>query len=141
MDPATLAALIAAFLLQHPVGAAEAASERSKSVPVDEAAALQASFADLSKAIVLCYHESARHPTGEVLQRPWNRQQQHGADDSALIRIKFSGALTGLKYEMRVALLARSDRKQIRTLVQADDAPFNPNRHCPLDRWTDLKTG
>ncbi len=141
MDPATLAALIATFLLQHPAGAAEAASERDTAVPVDVAVALQTSFADLSKAIVLCYHESARYPMGEVLQRPWNRQQQYGADDSALIRIKFFGALTGLKYEMRVALLAKSEPKQIRTVVQADDAPFNPNRHCALNRWTDLKTG
>jgi len=141
MDPATLAALIAAFLLQHPVGAAEAASERPPAVSIDEAAALQESFADLSKAIVLCYHESARYPKGEVLQRPWSRQQQHGADDSALIRIKFSGALTGLKYEMRVALLAKREPRQIRTMVQADDAPFNPNRHCPLNSWTEVKTG
>ena len=141
MDPATLAALIATFLLQHPVGAAEAASERSTAVPVDAAVALQTSFADLSKAIVLCYHESARYPTGEVLQRPWNRQQKYGADDSALIRIRFSGALTGLQYEMRVALLARNEPKQIRTVVQADDAPFNPNRHCAVNSWTELKSG
>jgi hypothetical protein len=140
MDPATLAALIATFLLQHPVGAAEAPSETFKALPIDEAVALQVSFADLSKAIVLCYHESARDPMGEVLQRPWSRQQKHGADDSALIRIRFAGAFTGRRYEMRVALLARNEPKQVRTVVQADDAPFNPNRHCALNDWTDLKS-
>lgn len=137
MDPTTLAALIATFLLQHPAGALEAASERTKAVPTDVAIALQTSFAELSKAIVLCYHESARSPLGEVVQRPWKRQEQYGADDSALIRIKFLGALTGLQYEMRVAVLAKNESKQIRTAVQADSAPFNPNRHCPLDRWID----
>ncbi len=141
MDPATLAALIATFLLQHPVEAAEAASERAPVVSVDMAIAQQSSFAELSRAIVLCYHESARNPMGEVLQRPWSRQQQYGADDSALIRIRFSGAVTGRKYEMRVALLAKNEAKQVRTAVLADDAPFNPNRHCTLNGWTDLKSG
>jgi hypothetical protein len=140
MDPTTLAALIATFLFQHPVGAAEASSERTKSVPTDVAVALQSNFAELSKAIVLCYHESARSPLGEVMQRPWRRQEQYRADDSALIRIKFLGALTGLQYEMRVAVLARNERTQIRTAVQVDNAPFNPNRHCPLDQWIELKT-
>ena len=138
MDPATLAALIATFLLQHPVGATEAFGERSYAMQIDGAIALQASFAALSKGIVLCYHESARNPFGEVLQRPWRQQEQYRADDSALIRIKFVGAITGIGYEMRVALLARNEPKQVRTAVQADNAPFNPNRHCPLDRWTDF---
>jgi hypothetical protein len=140
MDPTTLAALIATFLLQHPVGGPEAASERTKLVPTDVAVALQSNFAELSKAIVLCYHESARSPLGEVMQRPWRGQEQYRADDSALIRIKFFGALTGLQYEMRVAVLARNEPKQIRTAVQADNAPFNPNRHCPLDQWIGLRT-
>jgi hypothetical protein len=138
MDPTTLAAMIATFLLQHPVGAPEAASERTKAVPTDVAISLQTSFAELSKAIVLCYHESARSPLGEVMQRPWKRQGQYGADDSALIRVRFFGALTGLEYEMRVAVLAKNEWKLIRTAVQADNAPFNPNRHCSVDRWTDL---
>jgi len=141
MDPATLAALIASFLLQHPVGAAELVSASSAPVSIDVAAAMQANFAELSRAIVLCYHESARYPTGDVLQRPWNRQRQYGADDSALIRIKFAGALTGLQYEMKVALLASNQPKRIRTMVQNDNAPFNPNRHCPLNQWIDLKAG
>jgi hypothetical protein len=70
------------------------------------------------------------------LQRPWKRQDQHRADDSALILVTFYGALTGREYEMRVALLARNDPKQVRTAVQADTAPFNPNRRCALDQWT-----
>ena len=134
MDQATLAAFIATFLLQHPVGpgGTEAA------VPVDVAIARQEKFVDLSKAIVLCYHESARNPRGEVLQRPWKRQEQHRADDSALLLITFSGAVTGRQYEMRVALLARNEPKQVRTVIQDDSAPFNPNRHCGLDNWTGL---
>jgi hypothetical protein len=135
MDPATLAAFIATFLLQHPVGPG---GDRPEMVPVDVAIARQAKFADLSKAIVLCYHESARNPRGEVLQRPWKRQEEHRADDSALVLITFFGAITGRQYEMRVALLARNDPKQVRTAVQADNAPFNPNRRCALDSWTGL---
>jgi hypothetical protein len=132
MDQAPLAALIATFLLQHPVGPGGAEA----TVPVDVAIARQEQFADLSKAIVLCYHESARNPRGEVLQRPWKRQEQHRADDSALLLVTFFGAVTGRQYEMRVALLARNDPKQVRTAVQADNAPFNPNRRCALDQWT-----
>jgi hypothetical protein len=135
MDPTTLAAFIATFLLQHPVGPE---GERPDAVPVDVAIARQAKFADLSKAIVLCYHETARNPRAEVLQRPWKRQAQHRADESALILITFFGAVTGRQYEMRVALLARDERKQVRTSVEADNAPFNPNRHCALDSWTGL---
>jgi hypothetical protein len=138
MDPATLAAFIATFLLQHPVSAVEAAGERSKAAPVEVAIALQASFADLARGILLCYHESGRYQLAEVMQRPWKRQEQYRADDSALIRIAFVGALTGIQYEMRVAVLARNEPKQVRTAVQGDNAPFNPNRHCPLDRWTGL---
>ncbi|HTS53610.1 MAG TPA: hypothetical protein VMH26_10090 [Burkholderiales bacterium] len=138
MDPATLAALIATFLLQHPVGAVEAVSE--KAAPIDGAIALQASFADLSKAIALCYHETARNPLAEVLQRPWRQQERYRADDSALIRIRFSGVVTGRQYEMKVAVLAKNELKQIRTAVQADSAPFNPNRHCALEQWTYPRT-
>jgi hypothetical protein len=107
-------------------------------VPVDVAIAQQARFAEASRAIVLCYHETARNPRAEVLQRPWKRQDQHRADDSALILITFFGAITGRQYEMRVALLARKEPKQVRTAVEADSAPFNPNRHCALDSWTGL---
>jgi hypothetical protein len=135
MDPSTLAALIAAFLLQHPVGPG---GEIPETVPTDAAIARQAKFVEISKAIALCYHETARNPRGEVLQRPWNRQDQHRADDSALVLITFSGALTGRQYEMRVALLARNEPKQVRTAVQIDTAPFNPTRHCALDNWTRL---
>ena len=134
MDPATLAALVATFLLQQRAGPG---GERPESA-VDAAIARQAKFAELSKGIVLCYHESARNPRGEVLQRPWKRQAEHRADDSALVLITFYGALTGREYEMRVALLARNDSKQVRTAVQADNAPFNPNRRCALDSWTQL---
>lgn len=134
MDPATLAAFIATFLLQHPVGSGEV----PETVPVDVAITRQAQFADLSKAIALCYHETARDPRAEVLQRPWKRQDQHRADDSALILITFFGVITGRQYEMRVALLARNQPKQVRTVVEADSAPFNPNRHCALDSWTGL---
>jgi hypothetical protein len=135
MDPTTLAALIATFLLQDPV---MAGGGRPETVPIDVAIARQARFVDLSKAIALCYHESARNPRAEVLQRPWKRQDQQRADDSALILITFFGAVTGRQYEMRVALLARNDPKQVRTSVEADTAPFNPNRHCPLNSWTSL---
>jgi hypothetical protein len=138
MDPATLAAWLAAFLLQHPVADLTAADERAQSAPVDVAIALQANFADLARGILLCYHESARYQLAEVMQRPWKRQDQYHADDSALIRIKFVGAISGIRYEMRVAVLARNEPKQVRTAIQADDAPFNPNRHCALDRWNDL---
>jgi hypothetical protein len=136
MDQATLAALIATFLLQQP--AAPDGTRPETALTADVAIARQAKFADLSKAIALCYHETARNPRGEVLQRPWKRQEEHRADDSALVLITFFGALTGRQYEMRVALLAKNDPKQVRTAVQADNAPFNPNRHCPLDRWTSL---
>jgi len=132
MDPPTLAALIATFLLQAPAGPG---GERPEAA-VDAAIARQATFAELSKGIVLCYHESARNPRAEVLQRPWKRQDQYRADDSALILVTFYGALTGRQYEMRVALLARNEPKQVRTAVQADSAPFNPNRRCALDQWT-----
>ena len=136
MDPQTIIFLLQ--LLKPPSPPADVGNiSRPSTVDV---AALQSSFADLSRGILHCYHPSARYQLADVVQKPWDRQQQYGADGSALIRIQFFGAISNNHYEMTVAVFAKDQPKQIRTAIQTDNAPFPPNPNCQLDRWTGLES-
>ena len=103
-----------------------------------DTAALQASFADLTRGILKCYHPSGRYQLADIVQKPWERQDQYRADDSALVRINFFGAISAKPYEMTVAILSKNDPTQIRTAVLTDNAPLPANSACALDRWTVL---
>ncbi len=94
-------------------------------------------FADLAKTILHCYHDTARYQLAEVAQTPWDQKGRYGAvDDSALIRIRYSGAISGDLYEMNVALVSR--QAQIRTAVVNDNSPLLLKADCQLENWTTL---
>jgi hypothetical protein len=136
MDPTTLVCGLA-FLLSHPGLAVECAKEISRPSVASDVASLQDSGAKVSRGILNCYHPwAANYRVAEVVQMPRDRQDQYGADDSALIRIKFRGAFSEKQYEMTVAVLARNEPKQILTVIQSDGAPFPPSPRCQLARWT-----
>jgi len=94
-------------------------------------------FADLAGSILQCYHQTARYRLADVMQAPWDGQVQYGGDDSALIRIRYFGAISDNVYEMDVALVSRQD--QIRAAVLNDNSPVDWNPNCQLERWTTLK--
>ena len=94
-------------------------------------------FADLAKTILHCYHDTARYQLAEVTQTPWDQEGRYGRiDDSALILIRYSGAISGDLYEMNVALVSR--QAQIRTAVVNDNSPLLSNANCQLESWTTL---
>lgn len=120
------------FLLQNPSIAAEGAKELGKPGTVD-VAKMKSSFADLSRGILNCYHKTARYQYADVVEKPWTRQEQYGAANSALIHINYAG-LSGTKYEMTVAVLSRGT--QIRSAVLADNAIIPYNKKCQLEEWS-----
>jgi len=94
-------------------------------------------FADLAGSILQCYHQTARYQLADIAQTPWDRQGQYDGDDSALIRIRYFGAISDNLYEMDVALVSRQD--QIRATVLNDNSPVHWNANCQLENWTTLK--
>ena len=94
-------------------------------------------FADLAGSILRCYHQTARYQLADITQTPWDRQGQYGGDDSALIHIRYFGAISDNVYEMDVALVSRQD--QIRAAVLNDNSPIDRNANCQLEQWTTLK--
>ena len=129
MDPVSLAL---ALLVKHPDMAASAVQSATKPAVVD-VAKMQESFADLSKQILLCYHHTARFRQSDVVQRPWSRQAQYAADNSAVLRIRYQG-LTMTTYEMTVAVMVKE--KKVRTAVVADSATVPYSKKCQLEDWT-----
>lgn len=120
------------FLLQNPDLAAESAKEIGKPGTVD-VAKMKSSFADLSRGILNCYHKTARYQYADVVEKPWARQEQYGATNSALIHIRYAG-MSGAKYEMAVAILSKGT--QIRSAVLADNAIIPYNKKCQLEEWS-----
>ena len=86
MDPHTLMLLLQ-LLSKEPPSPPTNVGNVSPPSTVD-VAALQSSFADLARGILHCYHPSARYQLADIVQEPWDRQQQYSADASALIRIQ-----------------------------------------------------
>jgi hypothetical protein len=96
-------------------------------------AKMQTTFADFSRGVLQCYHRTARYQFADVIQKPWSRQSQYGADNSAVIRIRYVGA-TGAPYEMVVGVLAKE--KQVRTAVLQDNAKIPYSKKCSLEEWS-----
>jgi len=128
-----LVSLAFSFILQHPNVAAAGAKEIAKPGTVN-VAQMQSSFADLSKGILNCYHRTARYQAADVVQKPWERQGQYGADNSAVIHIRYSG-ITGAQYQMLVAVLSK-DGRFIRSAVLQDTAVVPYSKKCGLENWT-----
>ena len=128
----SLTVLALTWLLHHP-GAVTQGAARAARPGVVDAKAMQASFADLTKGILNCYHRTARYQVADVVQAPWERQTQYGADKSAVVRITYGG-MTGTQYQMYVVILGKD--QAIRTAVLADSAKVPYSKACELEQWT-----
>jgi hypothetical protein len=129
MDPVSIAL---ALLMKHPAEAAAAVQKATAPASVD-VGQMRESFADLSTGILKCYHKTAHYQFSDVVQQPWSRQSQYAAENSAIIRIKYTGIST-TPYEMIVAVMVRND--QVRTAVLADTAIVPFNKKCQLEQWS-----
>lgn len=132
MDPATIALTL---LLKSPVLMASAASAAHQAMAPGavDVISMQRSFADLSKGVLLCYHKTARFSTSDLLQTPWVRQGQYAADNSAVLRIHYSGVSTA-PYQMVVAVMVKQGK--VRSAVIADSALVSYSKKCQLEEWT-----
>lgn len=99
----------------------------------DYEASFVPSIADFSRGVLHCYHRTARYQFADVVQKPWARQGQYGASNSAVIRIRYSG-VSGASYEMVVGVLAKE--KQVRTAVLQDTAVVPYSKRCQLEEWS-----
>jgi hypothetical protein len=129
MDPVSIALTL---LMKHP-SAAASAIEKATAPAVIDVAQMRESFADLSTGILKCYHKTAHYQFSDVIQQPWARQSQYAADNSAVVRIRYTGLLT-TTYEMVVAVMVKND--QVRTAVLGDTALVPFNKKCQLEQWS-----
>lgn len=129
MDPVSIALTL---LMKNPA-MASSAYQRATAPGVVSSAQLQASYADLSRGILTCYHKTARFRESDPLGSPYSRQSQYAADNSMVIRIKYAG-ITTRPYEMVVAVMVKDNK--VRTAVLADSATIPYNKKCELEEWT-----
>jgi hypothetical protein len=127
-----LVSLALSFLMQNPNGLMAGAQHFSRPGAID-VAQMKTSFADLSRGILNCYHRTARYQAADVVQQPWSRQGQYGADKSAIIRIRYFG-VTSASYQITVALLGKGNA--LRTAVLQDTALVPYSKKCELEQWT-----
>jgi hypothetical protein len=125
------------FLAAHPASPENYRTVSPFGPELDETR-MPETFADLAKSILHCYHHTARYQLADVAQTPWDQGGQYGgSDNSALIRIRYVGAVSGDLYEMNIGLVSRQD--QLRTAVLSDNSPIAWNANCQLEKWTTLK--
>ena len=125
------------FMAAHPASPANYSSV-SPFGPENDETRMPDILADLSEAILHCYHPTARHQLADVAQVPWDQEGQYAdAENSALIRIHYFGPKFDDPYEIDVGLVSR--RHQIRTTVVSDNSPIPWNADCRLENWTTLE--
>ncbi len=93
-------------------------------------------FADAMRDILRCYHPSAKYQMADVVNTPWDRQQQYGAHQSAVVRISYSG-VSGTRYAMNVAVMSRPG--EVRAHVIADNAAIPGSKKCSLQDWVSVE--
>jgi hypothetical protein len=132
VEPISLAL---ALLMKNPNVAHSAAdlAQRATAPGIVDVAKMKTSVADLARGVITCYHKTARFHSVEVAPGAWNRQSQYGADNSALMRIHFSG-VTGMPHQMIVAVMAKEN--QVRAAVLSDSDPIPYSKRCQLEEWT-----
>ena len=91
-------------------------------------------IADFGALILSCFHHTGRFYSVDIAQRPWVRGHQYGAEDSAVLRIRWFGRVMNKQYELLVATLSRPGA--IRVIPIAHDSFFPPNQNCALNNWT-----
>ncbi len=127
--------LLLTFLMHHPDVVFNAAQQVNEPVRVNKAQ-LSASFADMSTAVLQCYHKRARYDMADVVQKPWHRQPQYAADRSAVIRIQFTdSAYSTKKRHVWVAVMAKGGKIRAH-VVQEDKTGSRADPKCELENWT-----
>jgi endonuclease YncB( thermonuclease family) len=91
-------------------------------------------IADFGALILSCFHHTGRFYSVDVAQRPWEREHQYGAEDSAILRIRWFGKVMNNQYELFVATLSRPGA--IRVIPIAHNSFFPPSQNCALNDWT-----
>lgn len=117
---------------QHPNEAAQIYG-RLTSPGVVNAENFQTGIADASAEILKCYHKTARFQTVDIIQAPFERQSQYGADQSLLLRINYMG-ISGARYFMDVALLTRGDKGKAAVINDTAAIPYS--KRCALNDWS-----
>jgi hypothetical protein len=112
---------------------------KSPKKPVVAAAKVQqdARFGDFAKAVLKCYHPTARYQGAAIEKRPWAKQkQQAGAKGSAVVSIDYLG-VSNAQYTLRVAVLAKPDG--VKTVIESDTAKVKAYENCELGDWNAVK--
>lgn len=94
------------------------------------------SLAETSKTILECYHPTGRFHSVDVVEKPWSRQDQYGADNSAVLLINWQGGFLKTPYKMYVAIVGRGN--ELTAPVLNDDALLPARKKCPLNGWVKL---
>ncbi|SKC92289.1 hypothetical protein [Paraburkholderia hospita] len=131
-----LLALAFQFVMQHQDAIRAGADQIAAPGAVDERS-LAGSIPDVSRAVLTCYHKSARMTAVEIAPAAYNDAPQYGADGSAVLRIYYTG-FSQARYAMTVALMARGtpEQAEMRVVVLDDTALVPYARGCPLQDWT-----
>jgi hypothetical protein len=93
-------------------------------------------FADFAKAVLKCYHPTARYQGAAIERRPWARQKQYGAKGSAVMSVEYVG-VSNAHYTMVVGVLAKPDA--VKTVIDADTAVVKAYENCELADWVAVK--
>ena len=93
-------------------------------------------FTDFSKAVLNCYHPTARYRAVTIVHRPWSRQAQYGAKGSALVSIGYFG-VSNANYTIVVGVLGKPEA--IKTAIRSDTAVVYAYDSCELGEWVALK--
>jgi hypothetical protein len=93
-------------------------------------------FTDFSKAVLNCYHPTARYQAATIVQRPWVRQKEYGAKGSALVSIEYVG-VSNANYTMVIGVLGKP--QSIKTAIRSDTAVVHAYENCELADWVDVK--
>jgi hypothetical protein len=93
-------------------------------------------FTDFAKAVLNCYHPTARYQAATIVQRPWARQKEYGAKGSALVSIEYVG-VSNTNYTIVVGVLGRPE--SIKTAIRSDTAVVHAYENCLLADWVEVK--
>ncbi len=105
--------------------------------PEPQTVAFPASIAEVGEMIAKCYHPTGQFQAARALEHPWRAQhEQWNATDSALLDIRYRGALSGTQYAMLVGLIERDGA--IRAVIQEERSAFPPSPNCALKNWVRL---
>ncbi|MEO8741326.1 MAG: hypothetical protein ABI537_16715 [Casimicrobiaceae bacterium] len=106
--------------------------------PAPKVAQVQADprFTDFAKAVLHCYHPTARFRDATIVQRPWQRKAQDGAKGSAVVSIQYVG-ISDANYTLVVGVLAKPGA--VKTVIRTDTAKVRAWDQCELGEWVAVK--